>query len=66
MEEIALAKRELEAYYSYCYVWGNGAKRNKKPFREILRDMDNFEKAYKERYAEFMELDEAIKKCGAC
>ncbi|PDW12441.1 hypothetical protein BB390_06920 [Helicobacter pylori] len=66
LEEIAAAKKELSDYYTCVFVWGNGAKRDNKPFREILRDMDNFEKAYREKYSEFLRLNEAIMKCEAC
>ncbi|RPF67417.1 hypothetical protein EGW01_06915 [Helicobacter pylori] len=64
--EIASAKKELSDYYTYVYIWGNGAKRDAKPFKEILRDMDNFEQAYKKQFGEFTELNEAIRKCESC
>ncbi|WQT49323.1 hypothetical protein KVE58_01090 [Helicobacter pylori] len=60
LEEIDLAKKELNAYYRYVYAGGNGAKRDIKPFKEILRDIENFEKAYKERCVEFFRLSEMI------
>ncbi|GAA9552108.1 hypothetical protein HpHA44_15300 [Helicobacter pylori] len=60
LEEIAQAKIELQKYYESVYVNGDGNKREIKPFKEILRDINNFEKAYKERYNELVSLNEAI------
>ncbi|GAA8931721.1 hypothetical protein HpEKB16_05880 [Helicobacter pylori] len=60
LEEIAQAKIELQKYYESVYVNGDGSKRGIKPFKEILRDINNFEKAYKERYNELVSLNEAI------
>lgn len=60
LEEIAQAKIELQKYYESVYVNGDGNKRDIKPFKEILRDINNFEKAYKERYNELVSLNEAI------
>lgn len=60
LEEIAQAKIELQKYYESVYVNGDGSKREIKPFKEILRDINNFEKAYKERYNELASLNEAI------
>ncbi|WQY60589.1 DEAD/DEAH box helicase family protein [Helicobacter pylori] len=60
LEEIAQAKIELQKYYESVYVNGDGNKRDIKPFKEILRDMNNFEKAYKERYNGLVSLNEAI------
>ncbi|GAA7959589.1 hypothetical protein COL6_06340 [Helicobacter pylori] len=60
LEEIAQAKIELQKYYESVYVNGDGNQRDIKPFKEILRDMNNFEKAYKERYDELVSLNEAI------
>ncbi len=60
LEEIAQAKIELQKYYEIVYVNGDGSKREIKPFKEILRDINNFEKAYKERYNELVSLNEAI------
>ncbi|GAA6999700.1 hypothetical protein AOH412_01090 [Helicobacter pylori] len=60
LEEIAQAKIELQKYYESVYVNGDGSKREIKPFKEILRDINNFEKAYKERYSELVSLNEAI------
>ncbi len=60
LEEIAQAKIELQKYYEIVYVNGDGSKRGIKPFKEILRDINNFEKAYKERYNELVSLNEAI------
>ncbi|GAA9452753.1 hypothetical protein HpUBN11_07230 [Helicobacter pylori] len=60
LEEIAQAKIELQKYYEIVYVNGDGNKREIKPFKEILRDINNFEKAYKERYNELVILNEAI------
>ncbi|GAA8428431.1 hypothetical protein HpNP52_11480 [Helicobacter pylori] len=60
LEEIAQAKIELQKYYESVYVNGDGNKREIKPFKEILRDINNFEKAYKERYNELASLNAAI------
>ncbi|WQS91319.1 hypothetical protein KVD57_04890 [Helicobacter pylori] len=60
LEEIAQAKIELQKYYESVYVNGDGNKREIKPFKEILRDINNFEKAYKERYSKLVSLNEAI------
>ncbi|MGL2413719.1 helicase, partial [Helicobacter pylori] len=60
LEEIAQAKIELQKYYESVYVNGDGSKREIKPFKEILRDMSNFEKAYQQRYNELVSLNEAI------
>ncbi|KEY38713.1 helicase [Helicobacter pylori] len=60
LEEIAQAKIELQKYYESVYVNGDGNKRDIKPFKEILRDINNFEKAYKQRYNELVSLNEAI------
>ncbi|WP_100981133.1 Eco57I restriction-modification methylase domain-containing protein, partial [Helicobacter pylori] len=60
LEEIAQAKIELQKYYESVYVNGDGNQREIKPFKEILRDTNNFEKAYKERYNELVSLNEAI------
>ncbi|GAA7419424.1 hypothetical protein MM0352_05970 [Helicobacter pylori] len=60
LEEIAQAKIELQKYYESVYVNGDGDKREIKPFKEILRDINNFEKAYKERYNKLVSLNEAI------
>ncbi len=60
LEEIAQAKIELQKYYESVYVNGDGSKRGIKPFKEILRDINNFEKAYNERYNELVNLNEAI------
>ncbi len=60
LEEIAQAKIELQKYYESVYVNGDGDKREIKPFKEILRDINNFEKAYKERYNGLVSLNEAI------
>ena len=60
LEEIAQAKIELQKYYESVYLNGDGNKRDIKPFKEILRDMNNFEKAYKQRYNELVSLNEAI------
>ncbi|GAB0030505.1 hypothetical protein yangon129_03460 [Helicobacter pylori] len=60
LEEIAQAKIELQKYYESVYVNGDGNKREIKPFKEILRDINNFEKAYKERYNKLVSLNEAI------
>lgn len=60
LEEIAQAKIELQKYYESVYVNGDGNKREIKPFKEILRDINNFEKAYKERYNKLVSLNAAI------
>ncbi len=60
LEEIAQAKIELQKYYEIVYVNGDGKKREIKPFKEILRDINNFEKAYKERYDKLVSLSAAI------
>ncbi len=60
LEEIAQAKIELQKYYEIVYVNGDGSKRGIKPFKEILRDTNNFEKAYKERYNKLVSLSAAI------
>ncbi|MGL2603670.1 SNF2-related protein [Helicobacter pylori] len=60
LEEIAQAKIELQKYYESVYVNGDGNQRDIKPFKEILRDTNNFEKAYKERYDKLVSLNEAI------
>ncbi|MGL2512777.1 SNF2-related protein [Helicobacter pylori] len=60
LEEIAQAKIELQKYYESVYVNGDGNKRDIKPFKEILRDMNNFEKAYQQRYDKLVSLNEAI------
>ncbi|EJC50920.1 putative helicase/DNA methyltransferase, partial [Helicobacter pylori Hp P-26] len=60
LEEIAQAKIELQKYYESVYVNGDGNQRDIKPFKEILRDINNFEKAYKERYDKLVSLNEAI------
>ncbi|WRC13403.1 DEAD/DEAH box helicase family protein [Helicobacter pylori] len=60
LEEIAQAKIELQKYYESVYVNGDGSKREIKPFKEILRDTNNFEKAYKQRYNKLVSLNEAI------
>ncbi|GAA8274640.1 hypothetical protein HpNP114_08320 [Helicobacter pylori] len=60
LEEIAQAKIELQKYYESVYVNGDGDKREIKPFKEILRDTNNFEKAYKERYDKLVSLNKAI------
>lgn len=60
LEEIAQAKIELQKYYESVYVNGDGDKREIKPFKEILRDINNFEKAYKQRYNKLVSLNEAI------
>ncbi|GAA8131278.1 hypothetical protein NP0148_13500 [Helicobacter pylori] len=57
LEEIAEGKIELQKYYESVYVNGDGNKREIKPFKEILRDINNFEKAYKERYNELGKLE---------
>ncbi len=60
LKEIAQAKIELQKYYESVYVNGDGNKREIKPFKEILRDINNFEKAYKQRYDKLVSLNEAI------
>ncbi|WP_187910331.1 SNF2-related protein, partial [Helicobacter pylori] len=60
LEEIAQAKIELQKYYESVYVNGDGSKREIKSFKEILRDINNFEKAYQQRYNELVSLNEAI------
>ncbi|WQU02294.1 DEAD/DEAH box helicase family protein [Helicobacter pylori] len=60
LKEIAQAKIELQKYYESVYVNGDGNKRDIKPFKEILRDMNNFEKAYQQRYNGLVSLNEAI------
>ncbi|MGL2581437.1 SNF2-related protein [Helicobacter pylori] len=60
LKEIAQAKIELQKYYESVYVNGDGNKREIKPFKEILRDINNFEKAYKERYSKLVSLNKAI------
>ncbi|GAA7911830.1 hypothetical protein TH0071_12680 [Helicobacter pylori] len=50
----------MQKYYESVYVNGDGDKREIKPFKEILRDINNFEKAYKERYNELVSLSAAI------
>ncbi|WQV80790.1 DEAD/DEAH box helicase family protein [Helicobacter pylori] len=60
LEEIAQAKIELQKYYESVYLNGDGNQRDIKPFKEILRDTNNFEKAYKQRYNELVSLNAAI------
>ncbi|WRA74343.1 DEAD/DEAH box helicase family protein [Helicobacter pylori] len=60
LEEIAQAKIELQKYYESVYVNGDGNQRDIKPFKEILRDMNNFEKAYQQRYNKLVSLNAAI------
>ncbi len=60
LEEIAQAKIELQKYYESVYLNGDGNQRDIKPFKEILRDINNFEKAYKERYNKLVSLSAAI------
>uniref|UniRef100_UPI001ABB3BFF Eco57I restriction-modification methylase domain-containing protein n=1 Tax=Helicobacter pylori TaxID=210 RepID=UPI001ABB3BFF len=60
LEEISQAKIELQKYYESVYLNGDGNQREIKPFKEILRDINNFEKAYKQRYNELVSLNEAI------
>ncbi|MCQ2804769.1 helicase, partial [Helicobacter pylori] len=60
LEEIAQAKIELQKYYESVYVNGDGSKREIKPFKEILRDINNFEKAYQQRYDKLVSLNAAI------
>ncbi|MFP6090320.1 SNF2-related protein [Helicobacter pylori] len=60
LEEIAQAKIELQKYYESVYLNGDGNQRDIKPFKEILRDTNNFEKAYKQRYNKLVSLNAAI------
>lgn len=60
LEEIAQAKIELQKYYESVYVNGDGSEREIKPFKEILRDTNNFEKAYQQRYDKLVSLNAAI------
>ncbi|WRE54410.1 helicase [Helicobacter pylori] len=60
LEEIAQAKIELQKYYESVYLNGDGNQRDIKPFKEILRDINNFEKAYQQRYNKLVSLNEAI------
>ncbi len=60
LEEIAQAKIELQKYYESVYLNGDGNQRDIKPFKEILRDTNNFEKAYQQRYNKLVSLNEAI------
>ncbi|WP_100985123.1 Eco57I restriction-modification methylase domain-containing protein, partial [Helicobacter pylori] len=60
LEEIAQAKIELQKYYESVYVNGDGNQREIKPLKEILRDTNNFEKAYQQRYNKLVSLNEAI------
>ncbi|EJB82801.1 eco57I restriction-modification methylase family protein [Helicobacter pylori Hp H-9] len=60
LEEIAQAKIELQKYYESVYVNGDGNQREIKPFKEILRDTNNFEKAYQQRYDKLVSLNAAI------
>lgn len=60
LEEIAQAKIELQKYYESVYVNGDGNQRDIKPFKEILRDTNNFEKAYQQRYNKLVSLNAAI------
>ncbi|GLP60830.1 SNF2-related protein [Helicobacter pylori] len=60
LEEIAQAKIELQKYYESVYVNGDGNQREIKPFKEILRDINNFEKAYQQRYDKLVSLNAAI------
>ncbi|MFP6141502.1 SNF2-related protein [Helicobacter pylori] len=60
LEEIAQAKIELQKYYESVYLNGDGNKREIKPFKEILRDINNFEKAYQQRYNGLVRLNESI------
>lgn len=60
LKEIAQAKIELQKYYESVYVNGDGNQREIKPFKEILRDTNNFEKAYQQRYDKLVSLNAAI------
>ncbi|WRG29267.1 DEAD/DEAH box helicase family protein [Helicobacter pylori] len=60
LEEIAQARIELQKYYESVYLNGDGNQRDIKPFKEILRDINNFEKAYQQRYNKLVSLNEAI------
>ncbi len=60
LEEIAQAKIELQKYYESVYLNGDGSRREIKPFKEILRDINNFEKAYQQRYDKLVSLSAAI------
>ncbi|MFP6173136.1 SNF2-related protein [Helicobacter pylori] len=60
LKEIAQAKIELQKYYESVYVNGDGNQREIKPFKEILRDINNFEKAYQQRYDKLVSLSAAI------
>ncbi len=60
LKEIAQAKIELQKYYESVYVNGDGDKREIKPFKEILRDINNFEKAYQQRYNKLVSLNKAV------
>ncbi len=60
LEEIAQAKIELQKYYESVYLNGDGSQRDIKPFKEILRDINNFEKTYQQRYNGLVSLNEAI------
>ncbi|RVY66357.1 helicase, partial [Helicobacter pylori] len=60
LKEIAQAKIELQKYYESVYVNSDGNQRDIKPFKEILRDINNFEKAYKQRYDKLVSLSAAI------
>lgn len=60
LKEIAQAKIELQKYYESVYVNGDGNKREIKPFKEILRDINNFEKAYQQHYDKLVSLNAAI------
>ncbi len=60
LKEIAQAKIELQKYYESVYVNGDGNEREIKPFKEILRDTNNFEKAYQQRYDKLVSLNAAI------
>ncbi|RVZ49579.1 SNF2-related protein [Helicobacter pylori] len=60
LEEIAQAKIELQKYYESVYVNGDGNQRDIKPFKEILRDTNNFEKAYQQRYNKLVSLSTTI------
>ncbi|MGL2760614.1 SNF2-related protein [Helicobacter pylori] len=60
LEEIAQARIELQKYYESVYLNGDGNQRDIKPFKEILRDINNFEKAYQQRYNKLVSLNEAV------